>query len=253
MLAERGMLLRSDEIESEANRPRVFCVGWHKTGTSTLGLALIELGYKVLGCRLDTVEDLKAGRIESVLAIADDFDALQDVPWAFLFKELDQRYPGSRFILTDRDEAAWLKSAQGHFASGNYPMHEVMYGEGRLEGNENLYLTRFRAHNAAVRSYFRDRPGDFMEMNLSAGDGWEQLCAFLGKPVPGRPFPHANKGPHSLSTAERWRNRARDIAPVVLRRGWFRVRLAVRDIFGLPDPRNRFHNLEANRRNRRSR
>ena len=239
---------RSDRSTPGAKRPRVFCIGWHKTGTSTLGLALITLGYKVLGCRLDTVEDLMADRLDAVLAVADDFDALQDVPWAFLFKELDRRYPGSRFILTDRDEGAWLKSAQGHFGSGHYPMHEVMYGEGCLEGNEEAYLVRFRAHNASVRDYFRNRSGDLLEMDLAAGDGWEKLCAFLDIPVPKRPFPHANKGQHSLSTAERWRNRMRDLAPYPLRRAWFGFRLRCRRLIGLPDPRNRFHNLDANRK-----
>ena len=246
------MARRTDRKLPGAKRPRVFCIGWHKTGTSTLGLALIELGYKVLGCRLDTVEDLKAGRLDAVLAIADDFDALQDVPWAFLFKELDQRYPGSRFILTDRDEAAWLRSARGHFGSGHYSMHEVMYGEGCLEGNEQLYLERFRAHNAAVREYFRTRPGDLLEMNLSAGDGWEKLCGFLNRPNPRRAFPHANKGKHSWSSLERWRNRVRDIVPVPVRRAGFRLRLRIRGILGLPDPRDRFHNLDANRANRRT-
>ena len=246
------MARRSDRKLPGANRPRVFCIGWHKTGTSTLGLALIELGYKVLGCRLDTVEDLKAGRLDAVLAIADDFDALQDVPWAFLFKELDQRYPGSRFILTGRDEGAWLRSARGHFGSGRYPMHEVMYGDGCLEGNEQLYLERFRAHNAAVREYFRTRPGDLLEMNLSAGDGWEKLCGFLDRPKPKRPFPHANKGKHSWSSLERWRNRLRDIVPVPVRRAGFILRLRLRSILGLPDPRDRFHNMDANRENRRT-
>lgn len=246
------LLTRAGRRQHNHGRPRVFCIGWHKTGTSTLGLALIALGYKVLGCRLDTVENLKEGRLDPVLAMADDFDALQDVPWAFLFKELDERYPGSRFILTDRDEAAWLKSACGHFGTRDYPMHEIMYGNGCIAGNEALYLDRFRTHNAAVREYFRDRPGELLEMNLGAGDGWEKLCAFLDVPVPKRSFPHANKGQHSLSFVERWRNRLRDLTPRPLRCAWFGVRLRCRRIIGLPDPRDRFNNLKANRAKQRT-
>ena len=78
-----------------SNEPRVFCIGWHKTGTSTLGLALIKLGYSVLGCRLDMVHPLRRGELDSVLELAGRYDAVQDVPWACLFKELDQRFPAA--------------------------------------------------------------------------------------------------------------------------------------------------------------
>jgi hypothetical protein len=54
---------------------KVFCIGWHKTGTTSMGAALIELGHKFVGARLDTVEDLQAGRIENVLDLARQFDA----------------------------------------------------------------------------------------------------------------------------------------------------------------------------------
>lgn len=29
-------------------------------------------------------------------------------------------------------------------------------------------------------------------LEWSVEDGWEPLCSFLGKPVPGEPFPHVN-------------------------------------------------------------
>ena len=32
-------------------RPKVFCVGFHKTGTKSLGAALATLGYRVAGPR----------------------------------------------------------------------------------------------------------------------------------------------------------------------------------------------------------
>lgn len=40
-------------------------------------------------------------------------------------------------------------------------------------------------------------------------DGWETLCKFLDKPVPGEPFPYANKGD--------------DVAKAVIRRGTYRT------------------------------
>ncbi len=114
------MTLR-DSSERQLQTPKVFCLGWHKTGTSTMGLALLELGYRVVGARLDTTEDLAAGRVDSVLNLARGFDAFQDVPWAALYRELDEAFPGSKFILVERDERKWIHSAAQHFASGAFP------------------------------------------------------------------------------------------------------------------------------------
>ena len=234
------------------DRPRVFCIGWHKTGTSTLGMALIRLGYSVLGCRLDMVHPLRRGDLDSVLEVAGQFDALQDVPWAALYRELDQRYPGSRFILAERDEAGWLNSARKHFKDTDIPLHEWLYGEGRLIGNEETYLLRYRRHNQEVREYFGGRRQDLVVMDLKKGDGWEALCGFLGHPIPSQAFPHANKGRHNYNRGERLIAALREGTPLRLRQSIFAVRQFFRDLSGRPDPRNRFHNFRENRQERRT-
>ena len=230
--------------------PRVFCIGWHKTGTSTLGLALIKLGYSVLGCRLDMVHPLRLGEVDPVLDVGGQYDALQDVPWAALYQELDERYPGSKFILTERDETDWLESASRHFGSTEIPLHQWLYGQGRLAGNEELYLQRYRQHNVAVRQYFRGRDESFLTMNLSRGDGWSELCEFLGQPWPSCSFPHSNKSPAKFNASERLLHNLREATPRAMRRFVFDLRQWVRDKKGLPDPRNRFNNFRENRRER---
>ena len=112
---------------NKPHKPRVFCIGWHKTGTSTMGLALLELGYTVLGCRLDMADPLLKCDKKIPIQLAGQFDALQDVPWAALFRELDQAYPGSKFILTVRDEDAWLYSASSHFKDNYVRLREWHY------------------------------------------------------------------------------------------------------------------------------
>ena len=44
-----------------------------------------------------------------------------------------------------------------------------------------------------MRSYFANRPEDLLVLDVTAGDGWEPLCQFLGMPVPERPFPWENR------------------------------------------------------------
>ena len=45
---------------------------------------------------------------------------------------------------------------------------------------------------AGVEEYFKDRPQDLLIIDVTAGEGWEKLCPFLGSPVPDVPFPKAN-------------------------------------------------------------
>ncbi|MEJ7753802.1 MAG: sulfotransferase, partial [Candidatus Limnocylindrales bacterium] len=59
-------------------------------------------------------------------------------------------------------------------------------------GNEATYLARYEGHNRAVAQHFRDRPEALLVMRITAGDGWERLCPFLGQAVPDMPFPHVN-------------------------------------------------------------
>jgi hypothetical protein len=73
-------------------------------------------------------------------------------------------------------------------------MRKWIYGVGCPEGNEQIYLDRFNAHNDGVQAYFKDRPQDLLVMTLAGGDGWERLCPFLGTKTLTTPFPHANKG-----------------------------------------------------------
>ncbi|MBI1224027.1 MAG: hypothetical protein GC192_02205 [Bacteroidetes bacterium] len=222
------------------NRPKVFCIGWHKTGTTTMGIALIELGYKVLGARLDFADELIEGGSASAIKEAGKFDALQDVPWAVLYKELDQAYPGSKFILTLRDKDNWLKSATKHFGTKFFRMHEWIYGEGILVGNEEIYINRFQKHYEDVRNYFAERPEDLLEMDLQKGDSWEKLCKFLNAPIPSKTFPHVNKGRHSYTNADKFRSMLRSMTPALLRK--LRVYLLIKLKIHQGKFRNRFHN-----------
>jgi hypothetical protein len=45
-----------------------------------------------------------------------------------------------------------------------------------------------------VQKYFNNQPNKLIVLDWEKGDGWIELCEFLGKPVPSLPFPHANKG-----------------------------------------------------------
>ena len=49
------------------------------------------------------------------------------------------------------------------------------------KSNADVLLSHYRAHNAAVQALV---PKEKL-LVYKIGDGWEPLCKFLGKPVPG--------------------------------------------------------------------
>lgn len=174
--------------------PKVFCIGFHKTGTTSLTVALRALGYRVTGPNGVDDPDIASNVLPMAYALVEQYDAFQDNPWPIIYRDLDRQYPGSRFILTLRNTDSWMTSQLKHFGRRETWMRKWIYGVGCPEGNEAVYRETFEAHNREVLDYFSERPDDLLVLDLAKGDGWEKLCPFLGKPVPTMPFPHANKG-----------------------------------------------------------
>lgn len=186
-------------------------MGFQKTGTSSLAVALERLGYAVtnvnraVDARIAAGDDPQAAADAiAVAALArpggagydeglSGHDALQDSPGPFVVEALDRAYPGSKFILTHRPFEKWIASYARFFPDENNALRAWMYGVPRLSGHEDAYRAVYEGRNAAIRARFAGRPGDFLEMDLSAGAGWHDLVAFLGPDLLPR-FPHANAG-----------------------------------------------------------
>lgn len=177
---------------------KIFCVGFQKTGTSSLTVALENLGYRVGAAhkKINKVLDPHAADADAVVKAVtvqcmDELDALQDSPCPFMFEDLDKAFPSSKFILTYRPVESWLSSYARYFPDENNPLREWMYGVPRFSGHEDTYREIYESQNSQIRRYFQNRPKDFLELNLAEGQGWYELVAFLG-PEMLPPFPHAN-------------------------------------------------------------
>lgn len=208
------MKKRAFKPTGEMQRPdtKVFCIGFQKTGTSSLRDALRQLGYSVTGVYGDdlSLEELRETYLENGLKLAEQFDAVEDAPWPSIFKELDAAFPGSKFILSVRDTETWWGSILGHFGDNSAPMHQLTYGEDAPHpaGNEELYKRVYEAHNASVREHFADRPDQLLELWLERGQGWKELGEFLGiEGVREGPFVHTNSSKQRNSLYHRIRRR----------------------------------------------
>jgi hypothetical protein len=182
---------------------KVFCIGFHKTGTSSLATAFQMMGYRVcrrLGILQDLIPDknlielIRNHQSPEILEVIKPYDAFCDNPWPLFYKEIDAFYPGSKFILTIREENSWLRSVLQYFKTTETEIREIIYGEASPIDNEEIYLKRYRKHNEGVLEYFKNRPEDLLIIDIEKEvDQWTRLCHFLGKEVPNQEFPHRNK------------------------------------------------------------
>ena len=107
-------------------RPKVFCIGFQKTGTTSLADFLGSLGYEIAG--YEPFRDLshrtvnKTQLADRALQVIQDYDGAQDTPWYVLYRELDEALPGSKFIHVVRDTDSWIKSVVGDFSNHSNTM-----------------------------------------------------------------------------------------------------------------------------------
>lgn len=173
---------------------KVFGIGFHKTGTTSLAVAFKALGLSVTGPNNVDDRDIADTYLDIARKLSQEYDSFQDNPWPLVYREMDEMWPDAKFILTTRDPDRWIKSQVSHFGAKSTPMREVIYGKGRGMpfGNEEHYKATMAAHNEAVRAYFADRPGKLLELDITQGHGWDVICPFLGIDEPAEPFPHRN-------------------------------------------------------------
>jgi hypothetical protein len=182
-------------------REKVFGIGLSRTGTTSLTEALRALGYRAVHCPLSIVAFNGSG-LKLNPAIVEQFDAFTDSPVARVYRELDQAYPGSKFILTTRPLDKWMNSMRRMRPS--FTLLSVLPKVRQLArdlggtasfGDESALANSFLNHNRSVREYFGSRIGkDLLVLDVSAVDAWDGLCSFLGHNAARRAFPHYNRG-----------------------------------------------------------
>jgi hypothetical protein len=185
---------------------KVFGIGFYKTGTTSLYEALRLLGYRTING--DTpgsypgaddgqalIKQIDAGNYQ--LPTFEQFDAFTDNPYFRIWRQVYDLYPDAKYILTVRDDQAWIDSCVKFYRNRRLrPMRVWMFGKhanpAQDDASRQAWLDAYREHNAEVRQHFRARPQQFFEFDPTQVTDWGPLCAFLGAPIPDRPWPHAN-------------------------------------------------------------
>ncbi len=203
---------------------KVFCIGFSKTGTTSMEKLLSIFGFRIgnQGVAEILSEDWSVlKRTDRIINYCYTADAFQDAPFHYpgLYRELDKAFPHSKFILTVRDTPEqWFDSlvryhTQLFSSDKSRPPNEedrrnALY---RYKGyslqvavnnwgypavplyDRQYYIQKYLNHIEEVRQYFAGREGDFIEINLSRKEDFARLCSFLNITTPLTDFPWENR------------------------------------------------------------
>ena len=192
--------------------PMIIGAGVGRTGTYSLKLALTQLGLGPchhmeevlhhLPVQLPLWQAALQGKADWA-AIYEGYGSAVDWPTAAFFGELGKAYPEAKFILSLRSPESWADSFSETIyafcaARDQAPPHMqpwaswaigVIEKSGFPAGLDRSALAAaFTAHNEAVKAAIPAKNLLVYEVT----QGWEPLCAFVGKPVPSEAFPRTN-------------------------------------------------------------
>ena len=173
---------------------RIFYLGMPKTGTKSFGSFLENLGYERQShlwlpnvvIHNNWQEILR--RIEKTGKCVFD-----DTPWHAFYRQINDRFPESKFVFHEREEMNWLDSytmhevdslakifLQGKLNKAKRDVLSTIFGAPTIIGNVSKYLAAYREHSKQVRKFFAgsDR---FLEVDLFHDPNVSsKICEFIG-------------------------------------------------------------------------
>jgi hypothetical protein len=201
---------------------KVFCIGFHKTGTTSLERALKQMGFILGETKIQYMlyEEIFNKKYDRLINFCYTADAFQDTPFFMkdVYKILDKEFPKSKFILTVRDnENIWFSSMYNFFIKNKakecgkfdienvlkndltlykghrYDVLKILYPNSTLF-DESYYKNCYLEHNKEVRDYFKNRPEDLLVLNVAEKNSYQKLAQFLDIRVKkDEKFPWENK------------------------------------------------------------
>ncbi|MEE9438768.1 MAG: sulfotransferase [Saprospiraceae bacterium] len=202
---------------------KVFCIGFPKTGTTTLEYVLKSLGYR-MGSQAhgeSLVESWDNRNFDPIKKLCDTADAFQDVPFGlpYTFQYLDSSYPDSKFILSIRNNPdqwyrsvvnfhskLWsadktrppslseLKKVNYNGLGWAYNSMKAIYNttDNDIYNRERLIYVYLR-HIDNVKEYFTRIPDRLIIINVSIDEDYQRMICFLNRKSLLTRFPHKNK------------------------------------------------------------
>jgi hypothetical protein len=201
---------------------RLIGAGLPRTATLSQKIALELLGVGPCYHMVDVLSDLD--RVESWSQALDGnyrwdeifagYQSMVDWPGSYFYRELHEKYPDAKVLLSVRPGDAWARSMAQTIKNifyGDSLMHDLSTARARIDPKWAGYLDMMREmwdrsgllpHGGSIDeaglAHAMERHNDEVREAIddvlvwSPGDGWEPICDLLDLPVPDAPFPRVN-------------------------------------------------------------
>ena len=198
---------------------KVIGAGFGRTGTTSLKAALERLGFDKCYHMFEFMahpehakhwDAASKGKPVDWDALFEGYASTLDWPGCSYYKELMQRYPDAKVLLTVRDPERWYESASKTIFNtprGLGPLLRLLFtnirqvrsifvvrrllSKNTFGGKEKDKAHAIRVFEAHIEEVKRTVPSEKL-LVYNVKEGWEPLCAFLDVSVPAEPFPHLN-------------------------------------------------------------
>lgn len=204
------------------NKTKFFCIGFNKTGTTSLEKAFKDLGF-IVGDQIQAeflLEDCFKEEYSRLIEFCKTAEVYQDIPFSLsnTYKIVDKVFPKSKFILTIRDDSEqWYNSITNFhskfFGNGKIPswddlrnasyvykgwIYKYITGQYNLAEDDTPYdktklIAQYEKHNREVIDYFANRKEDLLVVNLSDKNAFFKFLEFIGFEAKEGSFPWENK------------------------------------------------------------
>jgi hypothetical protein len=136
------------------HRPKVFCISFQRTGTTSVGKFFADHGHLVATWHVSRANEWSLAWMEGDherIFRSPEFNRYQvfeDDPWwiSDFYKVLFHRFPDARFVILERDADRWFDSMVSHSKGhtlGNSHLHAQIYDRGEeyaaFSGKPGLY------------------------------------------------------------------------------------------------------------------
>lgn len=161
---------------------KIFIIGLPRTATTSVCLAMLGLGFK-------TAHNAYTQHAFS------EAQVLADTPIFCDYQKLDEHFPNSKFIYLTRNSTDWLPSIKQLLqrmivnlqrTDGGFNPHlkrcynEVFHPLTDVNIAQNDFLLQcYQRHQTGILSYFQERNGDLLTIDVSDQSSYHQLLAFL--------------------------------------------------------------------------
>ncbi|WP_354668361.1 sulfotransferase [Colwellia sp. D2M02] len=168
--------------QESATCGKIFIIGLPRTATTSVCLAMLELGFKT------------AHNAYTQQAFI-DAEVIADTPIFCDYQQLDKQYPNSRFIYLSRESSSWLPSIK-------QLLQRMMVNLQRNDGGFNPHLKRcynqvfspltaeniaqddfllscYQQHQQGIENYFTGREQDLLSIDVSDDTSYLRLLSFL--------------------------------------------------------------------------